>query len=123
MLKKQIMWLAKDGIIILDLHNVIKTNYISYQIKGLFIIQFGNLEPIALQEHALPNLVIQEGFFTINIFGKLEVNMTSCSEVDEKTYEEEDKQGNFPSGDGQDLGCSRGHGSTSELGENLYPTR
>jgi len=37
-LKERIMQLAKNGMIILDLDDIVKTNHISFQIRGLYII-------------------------------------------------------------------------------------
>jgi len=52
------------------------------------------LEPTVLYEHGLPSLVTQEGFFPVNIFDKLVVNITSCSEVEEEIGEEDGRQEN-----------------------------
>jgi len=49
-LKDRIMRLTKDGKIILDLDNAVKTNHIFYQTKGFFIIQFESLELVFLYE-------------------------------------------------------------------------
>ena len=53
MLKERIMRLIEDETIILDLDDMVKTNHISCQIKGLSLIQFGSLEPNVLYEHGL----------------------------------------------------------------------
>ena len=92
--KERIMRLANDGIIILDLDDVIEIDHISCQINGLFVIQFGRLELVVLQEHGLPNPIMQERFVPISIFDKLTINMTSCSQVEEETEEEDDRQKN-----------------------------
>jgi len=55
-LEQRIMWLIEDGMIILDLDDLVETNYISYQTKGLSFIQFGSLEPFVLHECRLSNL-------------------------------------------------------------------
>ena len=73
-LKEQIMQLAKVRMIILNLDNVVETNYVSCKIKGLSTIPFGSLELATLYKHGLPNTAMQEGFFTISVFDKLTVN-------------------------------------------------
>jgi len=50
-LKERTIRLIKDETIILDLDDVVETNHISYQTKGLSLIQFGSLEPPILYEH------------------------------------------------------------------------
>ena len=62
-LKERIMRLIKDETIILNLDDVVETNHISCQTKGLPLIQFKSLEPIVLYEHGLPSPTMQEGFF------------------------------------------------------------
>jgi len=88
------MHLAKNGTIILDLDDVVKTNCISCQAKRLSIILFGSLLPIGLHKNGLPNLVTQEGFFPIRIFDKLVVNITLYSKVEEEIEEEDGRQEN-----------------------------
>jgi len=67
MLKERIVRLIEDETIILDLHDAAETNYISWQIKGVFLIQFGSLEPSVLHEQILSNPCMQERLFTINV--------------------------------------------------------
>ena len=55
----------------------------------LSTIQFGSSEPIVLHQHGLLNPVKQEGFFLVSFCGKIIVNMTSCSEVEEETDKED----------------------------------
>ena len=81
------MWLMEDGTIILDLDNLVVTNHISCQIRGLSPIQFESLEPFVQREHRLPNPATQERSFPVNVFDKLAVNMTSCFEVEEVSDE------------------------------------
>jgi len=45
-LKEHIMWLAKDGMIILELDDVDKTNHIFCQIKGLSVIRLEVRSPL-----------------------------------------------------------------------------
>ena len=85
------MWLIKDGTIILDLDDVVETNHISSQTKGLSLIQFRSLGLDILYEHGLPNPVMQEGFFPASVHDKVAVNLTSCPEVEEKVGEEDTK--------------------------------
>jgi len=54
------------------------------------------LEPVVLLEHGLLNPVTQERIFPVSFFNEITVNMTSCSKVEEKTDEEEDRQKNLP---------------------------
>ena len=82
------MQLIKDGTIILDLDNVVETNHISCQTMAMSPIQFGCFEPAVLYVHGLPSPATQEGFFPVNVFEKLAVNMTSCSEVKELSEED-----------------------------------
>ena len=86
-LKECIMRLIDDGTIILDLDDVVETNHISCQTKGVFLIQFGSLEPFVLHEQRLSNPFMQEGLFTVNVFDKLAVNVASCFEVEEESNE------------------------------------
>ena len=79
----------QDGTIILDLDDVVETNHISCQTKGLSPIQFGSLEPFVLHEHGLPNPVMQERSFPVNIFDKLTVNMASCFDIEEEADKED----------------------------------
>jgi len=81
-LKECIMQLIEDGIIILDLNDVVKTSHISCQTKRLSLIQFKSLEPFVLHKHGLLNHAMQERFFLVNVSYKLAINMTSCSEVE-----------------------------------------
>jgi len=53
--KAHIMRLIEDGAIILDLDDVVKTNHIFCQTKGVSLIQFGSLEPFVTHEHGLPS--------------------------------------------------------------------
>jgi len=85
------MRLVKDGTIILDLEDVVETNHISCQTKGLSLIQFRSLEPFVLYEHGLPNPATQERSFLVNVFDKL----TSCSEVEEEVDEGDGRHENF----------------------------
>jgi len=73
------MLLIEGGTIILDLEAVVETNNISCQTKGLSLIQFESLELVVLYEHGLLSPTTQRGFFPVNVFDKLTVNMTSCS--------------------------------------------
>ena len=52
-LKERIMRLIEDGTIILDLDDIIEINHISYQTKGLSLIQFGSLKHFVPHEHRL----------------------------------------------------------------------
>jgi len=49
------------------------------------------LEPIDLLEHGLLNHITLEEFFLVGFFDKIMVNLTSCSEVEEERYEEDDR--------------------------------
>ena len=91
MLKERIMQLIEDGTIILDLDDVIERNHISCQTKGFSLMQFGRLKPAVLYEHGLPSPGMQERSSPVNVFGKLVVNMTSCSEVEEEVEEGDDR--------------------------------
>ena len=71
------------------LPGLVEIYYISYLTKGLSIIQFGRLEPVVLHKHGLSNLVMQKGFFLVNVFDKHTVNMTSSSEVEEEADAED----------------------------------
>ena len=90
------MQLAKNGMIILNLDDVVETNHILCQTNELSITWLASLEPIVLHEHGLPNLVTQEVFFLISIFDILAVNMTSCSKVGEEADMEDSRQENSP---------------------------
>ena len=57
------MRLIEDGIITLDLDDVVKTNHISCQIKELSLIQFRSLEPAVLYDHRLPSPAMQDDSF------------------------------------------------------------
>ena len=57
-----IMRLVKDGMIILNLDDIVESNHISCQIKGLSLIQLGSLEPTVLHERGLLSPAMQEGF-------------------------------------------------------------
>jgi len=52
-LKDHIMQFAKDGSIILDLDDIVESNHISCQTRGLSLIQFTSLKPFILHEHGL----------------------------------------------------------------------
>ena len=58
-LKERTMQLVKDGTIILDFDDVVESNHIFCQIKGLSIIQFESLGPFVLHEHGLLNPIVQ----------------------------------------------------------------
>jgi len=90
-LKECIIELIKAGRVIVDFDDAVETNYIFCITNGLSIIQFGGLEPVVLNE-----CITQEGFFPVIIFDKLTVNMTSCSEVEEETNDEDCRQENSP---------------------------
>jgi len=62
-LKEHIMRLIEDGTIILDSDDVVETNRIYCQTKGLSLIQFGSLEPAVLYEPGLPSPTTQGEFF------------------------------------------------------------
>jgi len=64
-------------------------NYIFCQTKELSAIQLRSLEPVVLLEHGLLNPITQEGLLPFIFFDKLIVNMTTCSEVEEETDEED----------------------------------
>jgi len=89
-LKERIMQLIEDGMIILDLDNIVETNHISCQTRGLSLIQFGSLKSFVLHEHRLPNPATQERSFPVNVFDRLAVNMTSCFEVEEESDKREE---------------------------------
>ena len=78
----------------MNLDDIIATNHISCQTKGLSLIHFGSLEPFVLHKHSLLNPTMQERSFSIDIFDKLAVNMTSCFEVEEEADEEDGRQEN-----------------------------
>jgi len=86
-LKERIIRLTEDGTIILDLDDVVETNHISCQTRGLSLIQFGSLEPFVLHKNRLPNPATQEMSFPVNVFDKVAVNMSSCLEVGEELDE------------------------------------
>ena len=94
MLKERIMRLVKDGTIILDFDDVVESNHIFCQIRGLSIIQFRSLGPFVLYEHGLPNPATQERSFLASVFNKIVVNMTSCFEIEEEIGNEDDRQEN-----------------------------
>jgi len=94
MFKERIMQLAKNGMIILNLDDVVETNHILCQTNELSITWLASLEPIVLHEHGLPNPVTQEVFFPVRIFNKITVNMTSCSNVGEEADKEDGRQEN-----------------------------
>jgi len=58
-IKEHIMLLTKYKRIILNLDNVVKTNHIFCQTKGLSIIQFRSSKAIVLLEHRLLNPITQ----------------------------------------------------------------
>jgi len=89
-LKERIMWLIEDGTIILNLDNIVETNHISCQTKGVFLIQFGSLEPFVLHEQRLLNRCTQERLFTVNVFDKLTVNVTSWFKIEEESDERQE---------------------------------
>jgi len=47
-----------------------------------------------MHKHGLPNPVMQDRSFLVNVFDKLVVNMALCSEVEEETDEENGRQKN-----------------------------
>ena len=89
-LKESTMRLIEDGTITLDLDDVVETNHIPCQTKGVFLIKFGSLEPFVLHEQRLSNPCTQERLFTVNVFDKLAVNVTSCFEVEEESDERQE---------------------------------
>jgi len=88
-LKEHIMRLIEDGTIVLDANDMVETNCISCQTKGLSLIQFGSLEPTVHYESGLPSPTTQGEFFPIRVFDKLTINMTLCSKVKEEADEED----------------------------------
>ena len=84
------MRLIEDGRIILDSDDVVETNHISCQTRGLSLIQFRSLEPFVLHKYRLLNPIAQERSFLVNVFDKLLVNMTSCFKVEEESDERQE---------------------------------
>ena len=78
----------------MDLGNVVETNHISCQIRGLSLIQFKSLEAFVLHEHRLLHPGMHERSFPFNVFDKLAVNMTSCFKVEEESDEEDGRHEN-----------------------------
>jgi len=93
-IKECIMWLIEDGTIILDLDDMVETNHNSCQAKALSLIKFESFEPAVLYEHRLSSPTTQGGFFPFSVFGKLAINMTSCSKLEEEADEEDGRQEN-----------------------------
>jgi len=89
-LKEHIMRLTEDRMIILDLDDVVKTNHILYQTRGLSLIQFGSLESFVLHEYRLLNPATQETSFPVNVSDKLAINMTSGFELKEESDERQE---------------------------------
>jgi len=87
-IKEWIMQLAKEGRIISDLDDVVEANYVSAQTRELCTLQLGNLKPVVLFEPWLLSPNMEERSFLATFLGRITINMTSCSELEEETNEE-----------------------------------
>jgi len=85
------MQLAKDGRIILDVDDVIETNHIFSKIRNYPSFS-SKVWVVVLHKHGLFNPVTQEIFFLASFFDEITINITTCSEVEEKINEEDDTQ-------------------------------